>query len=146
MLKGLLIRWLVLKDVPEVLSLESRCFEFSWSENDFLVCLRQRNCIGMVAVVRDRVIGYMIYELHRNMLHVLTFATDPDYQRRGVGHALFDQLTNNITQQRRNCLRLDCRETNLAAQLFFKSQGCRCIEVLPHLYDDTDEDAYRFEY
>ena len=146
MVKGLLIRWLIRKDMPVVLALESRCFEFPWIEEDFLACLQQSNCIGMAAVVQDRILGYMIYELHHDVLHVLNFATDPNYQRRGVGHALFGELTDKLTQQRRNCLRFDCRETNLEAQLFFKSQGCRCVDVLPQVYGDTNEDAYRFEY
>ncbi len=146
MVQGLMIRWLIRKDMSDVLALESRCFEFPWIEKDFLKCLQQHNCNGMAAVVQDCVLGYMIYELHRDVLRVLNFATDPDYQRRGVGHALFEELTDKLTQQRRNCLRFDCRETNLDAQLFFKSQGCRCVDVLRQLYDDTNEDAYCFEY
>jgi len=43
------IRWMIRRDMPEVLEIEDRSFEFSWSEEDFIRCLRQRNCIGMVA-------------------------------------------------------------------------------------------------
>ena len=50
------IRWMIRRDMPEVLSIENESFEFPWSEEDFIRCLRQRNCIGMVAEHHDRVV------------------------------------------------------------------------------------------
>ena len=37
---------------------------------------------------------------------------------------------------------LEVRESNLAAQLFFKKMGFKAVLVLRSHYDDTDEDAY----
>ncbi len=71
------IRWMIRRDMPEVLAIENRSFEFPWSDEDFIRCLRQRNCIGMVAEYDERVVGFMIYELHKNRLHVLNFAVRP---------------------------------------------------------------------
>ena len=68
------IRWMIRRDMAEVLAIEAESFEFPWSEEDFIRCLRQRNCIGMVAELDDHVVGFMIYELHKNRLHVLNFA------------------------------------------------------------------------
>ena len=65
------IRWMIRRDMQEVLQAEQQCFDQSWTEEDFLRCLRQRNCIGMVAEAGDKVIGFMIYELHKNKLHIL---------------------------------------------------------------------------
>ena len=68
------IRWMIRADMPDVLAIEQDVFEFPWFEQDFVRCLRQRNCIGMVAEQGDRVVGYMIYELHKSRLHLLNFA------------------------------------------------------------------------
>ena len=57
------IRWMIRRDMPEVLGIENQSFEFPWSGDDFVRCLRQCNCIGMVAEHEDRVVGFMIYEL-----------------------------------------------------------------------------------
>ena len=57
------IRWMIRRDMPEVLQAEQQSFEYAWTEDDFLRCLRQRNCIGMVAEHQDRIVGFMIYEL-----------------------------------------------------------------------------------
>ena len=48
------IRWMIRRDMPEVLQTEQESFDYSWTEEDFLRCLRQRNCIGMVAEQGER--------------------------------------------------------------------------------------------
>ncbi|MEQ1902642.1 MAG: ribosomal protein S18-alanine N-acetyltransferase [Pirellulaceae bacterium] len=136
------IRWMIRRDMPEVLSIESSSFEFPWSEDDFIRCLRQRNCIGMVAEHEEQVVGFMIYELNRSDLHILNFAVRPDARRRGVGMQMLDKLVGKLSQQRRTRISLEVRETNLAAQLFFKNTGFVCVSLLKDFYDDTTEDAY----
>ena len=140
------IRWMIRRDMPEVLDIERQSFEFSWTEEDFLTCLRQRNCIGMVAERQERVVGFMIYELLKSQLHVLNFAVAPWSRRLGVGTQMVEKLVNKLSQQRRQEIALEVRETNLAAQLFFKQQGLAANSVLRGHYEDTDEDAYVMQY
>jgi len=140
------IRWLIRRDMPEVLDIERSSFEFAWTEEDFLCCLRQRNCIGMVAEYNHSIVGFMIYELHKSRLHVLNFAVDDAFRRRGVGNQMVDKLVDKLSQQRRKEILLEVRETNLEAQLFFKDQGFRAVRVLRGHYDDTTEDAYVLRY
>ena len=140
------IRWMIRRDMPEVLDIEKSSFEFPWSEEDFIRCLRQRNCIGMVAEYDERVVGFMIYELHKNQLHVLNFSVRPDARRRGVGQQMINKLVGKLSQQRRNRIVLEIRETNLAAQLFFRNSDFMAMSVLRDYYDDTTEDAYVMQY
>lgn len=143
---GVHIRWMIRRDMPAVLAIENQCFEFAWTEEDFIRCLRQRNCIGMVAEKDDEVVGFMIYELHKNRLHILNFAVNVDCRRQGVGHAMVNKLLGKLSHERRNRIMLEVRETNLEAQLFFKSLGFRAISVLRDFYEDTDEDAYLMQF
>jgi [ribosomal protein S18]-alanine N-acetyltransferase len=140
------IRWMIRRDMPEVLEFESQSFEFPWLEEDFIRCLRQRNCIGMVAEHDDRVVGFMIYELHKARIHVLNFAVARDYHRCGVGSQMVAKLIAKLSTQRRNRIILEVRETNLAAQLFFRENGFRAVSVLRSYYEDTPEDAYLMQY
>ena len=96
------VRWMIRRDMQEVLSIEEEAFEFPWAEEDFVRCLRQRNCIGMVAEVADSVVGFMIYELHRARLHVLNFAIARSHRRLGVGALLVDKLSGKLTPERRS--------------------------------------------
>ena len=136
------IRWMIRRDMPAVLSIEEASFEFPWCEEEFIRCLRQRNCIGMVAERDDEVVGFMIYELHKSRLHLLNFAVDPRYRRESIGRSMLDKLVSKLSSDRRNRIMLEVRETNLDAQLFFKQLGFRAISVLRDFYEDTTEDAY----
>ena len=78
------IRWMIRRDMPEVLRIEQASHDYPWCEEDFLRCLRQRNCIGMVAEVGEKVVGFMIYELHKTKLHIMNFAVHPDCRRAGI--------------------------------------------------------------
>ncbi len=140
------IRWMIRRDMPEVLAIEREGFEFPWLEDDFIRCLRQRNCIGMVAEHEDRVVGFMIYELEKNRIHVLNFAVVGEFRRRGVGCQMIAKLTAKLSSQRRNRIILSVRETNLPAQLFFRENGFRAVSVLRDYYADTPEDAYLMQF
>ena len=140
------VRWMIRRDMSEVLATEGQSFEFPWSEEDFIRCLRQRNCIGMVAEHEDRVVGFMIYELQKTRIHVLNFAVAKRYRRCGVGSQMIAKLTAKLSLQRRNRIQLEVRETNLAAQLFFRGNGFRAVSVLRNYYDDTPEDAYLMQF
>lgn len=132
--------------MPEVLDIEQAAFEFPWDEDGFMHYLRNRNCIGMVAEQGNRVIGYMVYELHKTRLHILNFAVAPHRQREGVGSELVRKLMGKLSAERRNRLTLEVRETNLDAQLFFHSHGFKAVSVLRDYYDDSPEDAYLFRF
>src|SRR4051794_28080383 len=136
------IRWMIRRDMPEVLQIESQCFEFAWTEEDFLRCLRQRNCIGMVAEHGEKVVGFMIYELHKNKLHILNFAVSAQWRRRGVGAQMIAKLISKLSSHRRTRITLEVRETNLAAQLFFSKQEFKAVRVLRAFYGDSGEDAF----
>ncbi len=140
------IRWMIRRDMPEVLDIEKGCFEFPWIDDDFVNCLRQRNCIGMVAECGDRVVGFMIYELHKTRIHVLNFAVAVEYQRQGVGSQMLAKLIAKLSAGRRSRLMLEVRETNLFAQLFFRKNGFRAVSVLRNFYADSPEDAYLMQY
>lgn len=138
------IRWMIRRDMPEILAIERECFEYPWTEEDFLMTLRQRNVIGMVADDGSKIHGYVIYELLKGQLHVLNFAVAPWLRREGLGTRMVQKLKYKLSQQRRTQLILEIRETNLDAQRFFRSQGFLAYSVLRGHYTDTDEDAFAF--
>src|SRR5688572_12625557 len=90
------IRWLIRRDMAEVLEIERACFQHAWTEEDFLACLRQRNCIGMVAEHDHRIVGFMIYELHKSKLRIMNFAVAPGASRQGVGSQMVRRLIDKL--------------------------------------------------
>lgn len=140
------IRWMIRRDMSEVLQIEQESYDYPWLEEDFLRCLRQRNCIGMVAELGEKVVGFMIYELHRSKLHILNFAVHPHHRRGGVGSQMAQKLISKLSSHRRTCITVETRETNLAAQLFYRDAGFRAVRVLREFYEDTGEDGYLMQY
>lgn len=140
------VRWMIRRDMTEVLETENDSFEFPWSEEDFIRCLQQRNCIGMVAEHEDRILGYIIYELHKTRLHVLNFAVAKAARRQRIGSQMVAKLAQVCRRRRRLGIRLAVRETNLDAQLFFRACGFRATAVLRGYYEDTPEGGYVFDF
>lgn len=61
----ILTRWMIRRDLQTVLDIDRDSFWEPWGEDAFLEKLRQRNCIGMVAVQGEKIVGFMVYELHK---------------------------------------------------------------------------------
>lgn len=143
---GETVRWMIRRDMPAVLEIEERCFGFNaWTEEDFIRCLRQRNCIGLTCELEDTVIGYSIYELQKRSLLLLNFAIHPHYQRQGFGTLMLEKLKRKLSHDRRRWLRCDVSEHNTEAHLFFKSCGLVATKILRDFYAGN-QDAYHFEY
>ena len=140
------IRWMIRRDMPETLAIEAASFEAPWGEEEFLQVLRQRSCIGMVAEHGERIVGFMLYELHKSKIQILNFCVHPEYRRQGIGAQMAQKLTAKLSAHRRTRILLHVRETNLDAQRFFRAQGYRATEVVRGHFEDTDEDAYVMEY
>ncbi len=140
------IRWMIRRDMPEVLEIERAVFEYAWTEEDFVHCIRQRNCIGMVAELDEQIVGFMIYELHKSKLRVLNFAVAAEYHRNGIGSQMVAKLKSKLSHQRWSRLVLEVRETNLQAQFFFRALDFRATSVLRDFYEDLVEDAYLMQY
>jgi ribosomal-protein-alanine N-acetyltransferase len=140
------VRWMIRSDMPDVLEIERLCFEFPAIEQDFIQQLRQRNCIGMVVEAKDVILGFMIYELHRDKLELLDFAVLPAAQGKGVGTAMINKLVNKLDPNRRRRVCLNIRDTNLDAHLWFARRGFTATKIIRSPFDDVDEDAYRFVY
>jgi ribosomal-protein-alanine N-acetyltransferase len=142
------LRWLIRTDMPEVIGIEAANFPYPWSEEDFIKCLRQRDCIGFVAEHNERIAGFMLYQLHKKRIHILSLAVHASLHRKGVGRALVERLKGKLSKGSvaRTRIHAEVRERNLEAQLFLRELGFKVVSVLQAFYDDTPEDAYLFEF
>jgi len=55
----------------------------------------------MVAEHDEKVVGFMIYELHKTRLHILNFAVAPQYRRLGIGRQMVTKLIGKLSSHRR---------------------------------------------
>lgn len=136
------LRWMIGRDLSQVLEIESQLFDYPWTSDEFAAMMRDNDSIGMVAELDDSVIGYMVYGLRKTHRHLTNFAVRQDHQRQGVGRQMIEKLKSKLHPDRRTRIRAEVRETNLAAQLFFKAMGFRAVNILKNCYQDCNDDAY----
>ena len=142
------IRWLIRRDMVEVLKIEHESFELPWTEEDFLSCIQQSNCIGMVAEYDEKIVGFMIYELHKFHLNLRNFAVATDARQRRIGSQMAQKLIEKLGNKMhptRSAIEVMVRESNLAAQMFFGANGFRAVLIVKNHYE-AGEDGYFMRY
>jgi [ribosomal protein S18]-alanine N-acetyltransferase len=84
--------------------------------------------------------------LYKTKLHLLNLSVCPSFHRKDIGTQMVNKLFSKLSKDRRSRITVEIRETNLAAQMFFKNLGFRAFSVLRDRYNDTDEDTYVMQY
>ncbi len=138
------IRWATGSDLTEI-GLVMRYAGLKVGTVSLAQLLRDRRVIGNVAEMDGRIVGAVIYSLDPDRLHVHKLAVDPRYQGCGIGRKILNRLKGKLGP-RRPRLTLNCRESNLAAQQFYRANRLKAVEIRWGYYTDTGEDAYAFEY
>lgn len=137
------VRWMIRRDMEEVLHIAADC-ALPWGQEDFLHALRQRNCIGMIAEVKDVVTGFMVYELNSGFFTLLNFAVDPHWWERGVGTAMMNKLTSKLGEHRRTRIECVVPERSVALQCWLRGRGFKATKVLRGHFEI--EDGFAMEY
>lgn len=133
-------------DLSAVLSIEQDSFESPCSRDVLINMLKQRTCIGLVALQNELVVGYVVYEMIQDRLHILKLAVDPYHRRNFVGHQIIKEVFRKREVQRRTHIVAEVPESNLPAQLFFRAMGFRCVQIIPKHCHQNDEDEYLFRF
>ena len=138
------VRWLIRRDMDEVMKIEKRSFDHPWTEEEFMMHIRERNTIGAVIEDNTQIIGYMVYELHKGKLNLLNLAVKPIERRSGYGRQMVQRLIDKLEQQRRTTIECTISDNNLNAQLFLQSCGFKACRVIKDAWNGSD--AYLFRY
>ena len=145
------LRWFINGDLPEMLKIEHQGFQFPWSEENFVNALSRKDVVCLVCdyPMPDGeivVAGYMVYSMKPNSFDIYNMAIHADFRRKGIGAKFIGKLKSKLSPRRRSKITAIVAETNLKACKFFKSQKFVAIETMRGYFDETDWDAYKFEY
>ena len=116
------IRWMITRDMPEVLAIEQTSFQSPWIEDEFLCYLRQRNVIGMVCELNEKVVAFFIYQLHKKHLTLINLAVHPDYRNQGIGRQCMAKLHSKLNSERRTKIIALVPESHENSRSFFEGQ------------------------
>lgn len=139
------IRWLIRRDMPEVLNVLEASF-FEHDEDGLLSFLRSRNNIGMVCEDKNNeLVGVMIYTINRKSIELADLTVDYLRQKKGFGFSMINSLKSKLNPNRKTKLVTKRSERDLEGQTFLRRQGFSCNEIIKDFYE-PEEDAYVFEY
>lgn len=135
------IRWTIRKDLPQIIAIENEAFEDGWTEEDFKRALKSRNSVGMVAEDIEKkgsVLGYIVYERHRNKYEIINLAVEKRLRGMGIGSGLVRRVISKLEPWKRSSVELVVGDENLEAHLFLKSIGFQASVA--------GSNTYKFEY
>ena len=93
------------------------------------------------AQASERVVGYIVFWLVHDEVHVLNVATDPVVRRRGVGRRLMREAEEDGRRRAARLATLEVRRSNAPAIELYRSLGYRQVGVRPRYYQEDGEDA-----
>ena len=120
-------------DLPEILNIEQRSYDFPWTEGIFYDCLRL-GYSSWVIEISQRIVGYGVMSLAVQECHILNLCIDPDYQGQGIGRRLLEQLLIIGRARKTNTVFLEVRLTNIQALSLYFSQGFNEIGMRKNYY------------
>jgi ribosomal-protein-alanine N-acetyltransferase len=130
-------------DIDDLLVIEEECFsiyyygQYKFGVDEFLYYLYSPNCILLVAVVDERVVGYTACVVRPRagpLAHIDSIAVLPRHQNQGIGHQLLQELIQEARQRRCKSLTLEVAAPNEAGIAFFKRHGFQEVRELPNYY------------
>jgi ribosomal-protein-alanine N-acetyltransferase len=134
------IRRLTYADLPQVIAIERRAFPTPWSLAMFVLELSKPSGICLVALIDDRVAGYLICSRYDIVWHVMNVAVDDRLRREGIATAMLDELFARADKPGEQYT-LEVRESNGGAIALYERFGFRSAGVRPGYYHDNKEDA-----
>lgn len=140
------IRKMTLDDLVEVMAIEHVAFRHPWSADLFRRELLHDWSAILVAEdpaqpPRQRIVGFIIFWLVHDEVHVLNVASHPEFRRQGVAKALLAEAEVRGRTTRAVLATLEVRRSNAAALALYRAVGYRPVGVRPNYYADDGEDA-----
>lgn len=135
------IRRMTLSDLPGVIAVERKSYQFPWGEDIFRDCFRARyEC--WVCEELDNVLGYCIASIAVGEAHILNICVDPAEQGQGIGRKLLENLIETA-RGRAETVFLEVRPSNTVAITLYENLGFNEIGIRKDYYpaENGREDA-----
>jgi [ribosomal protein S18]-alanine N-acetyltransferase len=133
-------------DVGRVMEIEKDGFQHPWSRALIERELGHPWSRVLLALAADpagaeQVVGYVVFWLVHDEVHVLNVATALEVRRRGIGRALMEAAEEAGRARGARLSTLEVRRTNLGAIELYRAMGYRQVGVRPNYYAEEQEDA-----
>lgn len=133
-------------DVDELIELESSCFAYHWSREQFLMGLERGAFIVYGIRIESRLAGYIAFSMIADEMEILNLAVHPDFRKKGLGTSLLERAFTVCLERGIEKSFLDVKVSNTPAIELYRKFGYEQIGVREKYYPDTKEDALLFRH
>ncbi len=120
--KGARVSTLKALDLPEIMAIERRTYEFPWTEGIFKDCFRS-GYAGLALREDGLMLGYGMISYAAGEAHLLNVAVAPEFQGLGHGKHLTKRLIDLARWHHAEQIFLEARISNTRAQALYAALG-----------------------
>ena len=137
------IRFMRLRDVDAVASIEQETFARPWSRESFRQEIT-RNAVARYLVAEEdgTILGYAGAWVILDESHITNIAVREAARGRGIGKKLTAELLQVLSNLGACYATLEVRVSNVRAQNLYKSLGFVSVGKRKRYYEDNNEDAF----
>ncbi len=140
------VRVMTAGDLARVLEIEQVAFRNPWSAD---LLRRELGHDWSTILVAEEpgprgqltLVGFVIFWVVHDELHVLNVATAPEHRNRGVARTVLEAALDQGRSKRCTLATLEVRRSNAAALGLYRDFGFRPVGIRPNYYVDEGEDA-----
>ena len=127
-------RRMLYADLREVLLIEKRAYEFSWTESIFRDCIRVGYHCQVLETPHGFIQTYGVMSAAAGEAHILNLCVRPELRGRGLSRRMLEHLLELARTAEVQSVFLEVRPTNTAALRLYSSAGFCEIGLRPGYY------------
>jgi [ribosomal protein S18]-alanine N-acetyltransferase len=137
-----LLRPLAQTDLEAIMPIEQACYgEHHWSRDSFASEMKNPVSQYRALCLDNALVGYCGCWAIGDEGHVITLATDPNWQGYSLGELLFVHQLERLLAQNIQSLTLEVRASNQKAQNLYYKYGFKVVGLRPRYYQNNQEDG-----
>ena len=121
-------------DLPNVLKIEAKNYQYPWSENIFKDCFIATTYSNWVCEDEaENIIGYAVLSVGAGEAHVINISIDPEAQGLGIGYKMMTHLIG-IATKKSETMFLEVRPSNQGAINLYNKLGFNEVGLIKGYY------------
>ncbi|MBS4456597.1 ribosomal protein S18-alanine N-acetyltransferase [Tuanshanicoccus lijuaniae] len=140
----MVMRFAAGEDIQSFEQLETACYDgyLAWQHHDFVHdWLHNPYAVYIVVEHQQRIVALISGRMRHRNAHISHVMVLPDYQGKGLGKQMVQQWQALVIQRNIECVTLEVRESNQAAQHLYQSLGFTVIDRRENYYFNNHETA-----
>lgn len=140
-----MIDTLKFEDIDQVSKIESLCFDYPWTKQNFIDSLNNKElCKSFVCRENNTVVAFGCIWLLRDKCDVVNIAVAPSSQGKGYGQQILAKLIDEARVNKCRNIHLEVRYCNEPAIKLYKANGFKIVNTKRAYYPNGD-DAFDME-